>query len=39
MEYCTELRSRGIAYTEQKEGRLTGLLTSCHLKDDTEEKI
>jgi hypothetical protein len=33
-EYCRE-----ISYIQQKEGRLTGLLTSCLLKQDTAEKI
>jgi len=37
-EYCAESRSREISYIQQKEGRLTGLLTSCLLKQDLEEK-
>jgi hypothetical protein len=38
-EYCTETRSREISYIQQEEGRLNGLLKSCLLKQDTEEKI
>jgi len=29
MKYYTESRRREISYIQQKEGRLTGLVTSC----------